>query len=274
MSLRLFLVLSLLLSTLASASPTLAAAEGAGVFCMDRAELDAWRDGLNPSVRRFMLGKTSTMGPLIGNYERTLDLAEQGNPDAQRQLGGWWAACLLQGGPVDTDRPEKVVAYLRAAAENNDKAARQYLALFNALGWGVPQSYPEAYRLIQASGHATDPGRAAETAKLKNAPPAELEAVVVYGETVRSLLAIRLPRLSTSMIRDDAIGQTIALQVSIRTCPLEVTVSGATEGLDQVAAENALRSIVTLVPVNGLPCKNDAGEPFGMGLPLKISRPR
>ena len=99
----------------------------------------------------FGLFGTAMAGPLEdataayqrGDYATALQiwrpLAEQGNADAQADLG--WMYAQGQGAPQDY---AQAVVWLRKAADQGNSFAQNNLGVMYELGQGVPQDYAQA----------------------------------------------------------------------------------------------------------------------------------
>jgi TPR repeat protein len=260
---------------LAAALPAAAQAREPGLFCLDRAELADLRKNASSVAQKVLYGDKGTFAPMIAMYEDALQRAERGDDAAQRQIGGFWAACVLQGDGMSEHKQATAARYLRTAADAGDQQALHYLAQFYALGTGVPADYAESYRLVVAAGYPADAvDKTAATLKIVNAPPAERQASLVYGELLRALLKQRLQALAREVVDDDAVGQIQNARAAFYTCPNRSEVLHADPGLDRELLQRQLQSLTQRLPSPGLPCKNDLGEPFAIVLPFTIQRPR
>ena len=260
---------------LAAALPAAAQAREPGLFCLDRAELSDLRKNASSIAQKVLYGDKGTFAPMIAMYQDTLERAERGDDAAQRQIGGFWAACVLQGDGMSEQKQATAVRYLRPAADAGDKQALRYLAQFYALGTGVPADYAESYRLVVAAGYPADAvDKTAATLKITNTPPAERQASLVYGELLRALLKQRLQELAREVVSDAAVGQTQNARAAFYTCPNRSEVLHADPGLQREELQRQLQALTQRLPSPGLPCKNDLGEPFAIVLPFTIQRPR
>lgn len=258
---------------LALAIAPAAAAREPGVFCLDRAELTAKRKNASKLAQQYLYSETSTVGPMIAGYERTLAAAERGDKDAQRKIGGFWAACVIDGDGMSAQKQATAATYLGAAAQRGDTQAMRYLALFHALGSGVPADYTEAYRQLAASGYPKDAvAQTAAKLQLTQASPAEQEAMVAFGEALRALLQQRLQTLADDIVRDDAKGRQLSVRTAINTCPNRAQILQADEGIDRDALLSQLQALMQRLPSAGLPCTADNGQPAGMAIPFSIKR--
>ncbi|WP_139215485.1 hypothetical protein [Lysobacter sp. cf310] len=250
-----------------------AAAREPGMFCLDRTELAAERKNASGPAQKYLFSETGSMGSMIAGYERTLAAAERGDKDAQRKIGGFWAACVLAGDGMGAQKLTTAAAYLDAAAKRGDNQAMRYMALFYALGSGVPADYAEAYRQLAASGYPQDAvAQTAAQLQLTQASPAEQQAIVVFGEALRSLLQARLPSIADEIVRDEAKGRPLSVRTIVTTCPNQARIQQASDGIDRDALQAQLQALMQLLPSAGLPCKSDDGQPAGMAIPFTIKR--
>ncbi|UHQ21504.1 hypothetical protein LVB77_12500 [Lysobacter sp. 5GHs7-4] len=251
----------------------MAVASEPGVFCLDRAELTAKRKNASPLAQQYIYSETSTMGPMIAGYERTLVAAERGDKDAQRRIGGFWAACVIDGDGMSAQKQATAATYLSAAAKRGDTQAMRYLALFHVLGSGVPADYTEAYRHLAASGYPKDAvAQKAAKLKLTQASPAEQEAMFAFVEVLPMLLQQRLEPLAEEIVHDEAMGRLLSARIVVNTCPNRAQIQQADEGIDQDALLPQLQALMQRLPSAGLPCSADNGQPNGILIPFSIKR--
>lgn len=258
----------------AALSPWAAQASGPGLFCLDRVELAAERDRASPVVKQVLYGPNGSFGVLLAAYERTLDSAARGDRDAQRKIGGYWAACVLKGDAMSAPKLSTAATYLRTAADAGDKQAQMYLGQFYALGAGVPADYAQAYRLVVASGQPADAAeRFASGFALNQASESERQAAWIYGQMLSALLKSQLEPIARQVVADEAVGKTLAASVAFRTCPNNAEVLQAADGLKRDVLQPFMQTLAQRLPSAGLPCTHDTGKPFGFVVPFNIIRP-
>lgn len=244
-----------------------------GLFCLDRAELAQRRKNAGDAARQYIYSEKSSFGSLIAGYESTLAAAERGDKVSQRKIGGFWAACVLDGDGMSAPKQATAAAYLSAAAKRGDSQAARYLALFYALGSGVPADYAQAYRQLVASGYPeTNLAQSVATLKVAQASPAEQQAIVAFGQALRALLQQRLQPLAEQIVRKEAAGRPLSVRAGVYTCPNRVEIVQADEGIEREALLPQLQSLVQRLPSAGLPCNADDGRPVGMLIPFTIKR--
>jgi hypothetical protein len=73
--------------------------------------------------------------------------ADEGNLALQAALSKRWAGCSLAGYTLDAQHKTRMLTWLQASADRDDTEALVHLATLTALGSGVDQSYPRAYKL-------------------------------------------------------------------------------------------------------------------------------
>ncbi|NUO74640.1 MAG: hypothetical protein HOQ32_01365 [Lysobacter sp.] len=259
---------------LALAIAPAAVAREPGMFCLDRAELAAQRENASALAKQYIYSETSTFGPMLADYERTLTRAEGGDAAARRKVGGLWAACILGEDEMSAAKQATAATYLGEAAQREDRQAQMYLGQLHALGAGVPADYAQAYRLIVASGQAADSAeRYAGLNSLLNATQSEQQAAWIYAEMLRALLQTRLQGSLGKIAGVKATGLTLQAQVAFGTCPNRAEILEASEDLKREPLEALLQSLVQRLPSAGLPCRTNGGVPFKFVLPFTIKMP-
>lgn len=259
----------------AIAVPSAAQAREAGLFCLDRAELAANRAGASGVAKELIYNEKSSFWPMIQGYEKLLAAAERGDDAAQRRIGGFWAACVLAGDEMSAAKQTTAAGYLRKAADGGDKQASMYLGQFYALGAGVPADYAQAYPRLLAAGISADAvERTAQTLRIAAAPAGERQAAMIYGQMLRALLKTRLEQIASKVVGDDAVGRSLQAKVAFRTCPNRAEIVQADPALNRDTLQPLLDALAQRLPSAGLPCKNDDGADFAVGLPFSIQRPR
>lgn len=73
--------------------------------------------------------------------------ADEGNLALQAALSKRWAGCSLAGYALDAQHKKRMLPWLQASADRDDTEALVHLATLTAVGYGVDQSYPRAYKL-------------------------------------------------------------------------------------------------------------------------------
>lgn len=251
-----------------------AVAREPGMFCLDRAELAAQRKNASSVAKQLIYSQNSSFGPMLAGYERLLTQAEGGNAEAQRKIGGYWAACILGEDDMTPAKQATTASYLRVAAERDDRQAQMYLGQLHALGAGVPADYAQAYRLVVASGQPADSAdRFAGRSNLLKASQSEQQAAWIYGEMLRALLQTRVQASLGKVAGVEATGKTMRAQVAFRTCPNRAEILVAAKDLKRKPLDALLQSLARRLPSAGLPCKTDDGKPFGIVLSFTVQMP-
>lgn len=242
--------------------PAPAAAQGP--FCKDSDEYPAWKNSLDRTTRK-------KYDSLLSIHESRLESARQGNPEARYRVAHAWAICQMSHGSLGDGQLRKAVDYLGSGPEDRQRHRSTLLAHFTALGWGVRQDYQEAYRLLDASRRGAGIVRwdtldeFVAKAGIGKADPAQQRAAYVFNDTLQELVMLRpVTDWRRIVTKRGNFEDGIPVRYAVGACPLSIKLESPPSTIDPAAAARWLQSIVNLLPPSGLPCTNDAGEPFSL----------
>ncbi|GAB3384556.1 hypothetical protein [Lysobacter fragariae] len=252
-----------------------------GYLCKDEPELSAWKAALGGKARRKLEDRGDVHRGLLASYETMLGKASQGDPQSRHHIGRWWAICQLGEGKLGADQQRKTIEYLRTGEDSDSRQTLTLLALFSAMGWGGPIDSEAAYRQFEAArANAVTARRPSleefvAEANIRSAPAEQQRAAYVFTAVLKELVATRPTTTWAQIVPGrERFEDGIPVEIAVQTCPSTTEViSTLPTGADAAATQQFFQSLVAQVPTAGLPCDDDAGEPYQQVLEATLFPP-